>query len=300
MTAEAYQLLHETSVARIEREWCLTDSQRMVMRAMSLLSFAEGQSWALIPCQEKLATALRIHKGTVSRAIRACIAMGILERLERQHETLYRVRPNADCVPQRGDDESEKAMQELQALQRTRLQGQAEASGQIRLPGILPSEEIDAPADAFQAAMRLGVEESRSGLVKPGSDESDEDFQKTLMRHYEQAQRRPAAVATRANAPTERESRWRSGCARLNDHQRRVMELLREECRATNSRSEADLIQFVYRWRGEIERRGPRMIEELIAEHKYLRLTNKGFEVMCKFIDAQLKKMDAAAPMDTS
>ena len=73
-----------------------------------------------------------------------------------------------------------------------------------------------------------------------------------------------------------------------------VMAMLREECRQTNAQSEADLIQWVYRWATEVRKRA-RVIEELIAEHKYRRLTGKGFESTCKFIHAQLEKLDAAA-----
>lgn len=290
MTVETYKLLNDLSMRRIEREWSLTESQRSLMRAITLLSYAEGQSWALIPSQDQLAVALRVHKATICRAIRSCITMGILERLERRDETLYRVRPNAEGVPRAADDESEKMMRQLVELQRVRLQGKADGSGQMRLDGILPSEEIDAPADAFEAELRNPDLDKRSGGEE--EPESDESFQARLMRHVQESEAKPPDPPPRA--PTGRESRWISGTAKMNDGQKRVMAMLREECRQTNAQSEADLIQWVYRWATEVRKRA-RVIEELIAEHKYLRLTGKGFESTCKFIHAQLEKLDAAA-----
>lgn len=309
MTSPTYELLKDLSLRRIEREWLLTDSQRCVMRAITLLSYGEGQSWALIPCQGQLARALRVNKATICRALRSCILLGILERLERQRETLYRVRPNADQVPMRADDESEKAMQQLTELQRTRLQGTADGNGQLRLDGILPSEEIEAPADAFEASMALDAVSDKPTEDLPSrsrsaddEDESDEDFHKRLEQIVKdgpprstQAEDKPREAFT----PRGDESRWLSGITPLSGDKRRIMEELRAECRATNKRSEADLIQWVYRWRKEVDKR-PRLVEELVREHRYRRQIGQGFEITCKFISKQLAAHDSRERVDTS
>lgn len=292
MKGDNYQLLLEASISRIEREWSLVDSQRCVMRAIAALSFGEGQSWALIPCQAKLATALRLHKATVSRAISSCIRLGILERFERQHETLYRVRPNAS-LPRNGSDASDAAMRDLHELQRTRLQGKAEANGQLRIDGILESEELEMPADAFEASMSMPEPPADESTA---TSESDSSFHRRLAELSSQPSR-PSLAKT---APSGVEARWLSATAKLGEKQRRVMEALREECRATNPRSEADLIQYAYRWRNEVAKR-PRLIEELVSEHKYLRLTGRGFAVTCKFLDSKLKQLDKiTASVDSS
>lgn len=317
MTSDTYQLLHELSLSRVEREWSLSDAERSVMRAMVRLSYGEGQSWALIPCQQKLATALRVHKATVCRSIASCIRLGILEMMKRRDETLYRVMPNADGVPMNSDTESEKAMQELHELQRVRLRGEAEASGQMRIPGLLPSEEIDAPAEAFTAAMSLSRDEPQSKPAKAPDDESDEDFHRRLERIVRatgaNAPAEPTAATTSitaeirtpgAMAPRSAESTWAGALRKLSPKQQELMEKMRAEARSTNRTSEADFVQWCWRWKSEVQKRKPRLLEELTAEHKYFRLAGKPWESFGKFLNAQLKKIDErdeiAALNDTS
>lgn len=303
MTGDTYHLLYELSLSRVERGWCLSDGERSVMRAMVMLSYAEGQSWALIPCQQKLATALRVHKATISRAIRSCIKLGILQRLERQNETLYRVMPNAEGVPMIADSESEKAMQELRELQRVRLQGQAEASGQMRLGGILPSEEIDAPAEAFTASMAMS---------KPATndDESDEDFHRRLERMVRAAGANAPAEPIETTSSITAEIRtpksepgalpmmrspdldWDRALRSLKPRQQELMEMMRAEAKATSASCEREFVQYCWRWKSEVLKRHPRMIEELTATHRSWRLAGKPWKSFGKFLHKQLQTID--------
>lgn len=162
MMTETYQVLAECAHRRIGQEWACTEAERAVLSLVNDLSFCLGQSLALVPCLADFAAVTGLHKSTISRAIRSALKKGYLMIVKRRDETLYAVcTDTAGTVATEEGQDREAAKERLVQLNETRLQGQADGNGQQRLPGILPSEEIAAPAAAFAAMLEASEPEKR-------------------------------------------------------------------------------------------------------------------------------------------
>ena len=153
MTKDAYKALTDCAFRRIEREWECNESERAVLHLVNELSFALEQTWAAIAKLSDFGEALGYHKSSISRAIRSASRKGYLAVTKFRDETLYTV-----CIQTKGqsvaeDDTRAAAKKRLIEQQMRRLKGTGDLDGQIRLPGILPNEEVEVPSKAFEAML---------------------------------------------------------------------------------------------------------------------------------------------------
>jgi hypothetical protein len=173
MTRDAYEAMAGCARRRIAGEWVCTDAERAVLGLVNELSYALGQSFALVPCLGDFAAVIGMHKSTVSRAIRSALKKGFLIIMKRRDETLYSVcLETPGTVATGAAVNSDAAKKRLVTLNENRLQGMADGNGQGRLPGILPNEEADAPVRAFGVMMESlmgagGAGDDLTGLTGP-------------------------------------------------------------------------------------------------------------------------------------
>lgn len=293
---ETYTALAECARRRIEVEWSCTTAEGAVLHLITELSFDLGQTWALVPGLADFAAVLGVHKSTISRALRTALKKGYLLVLRRRDETLYSV-----CTETRGDGAASSCDGQVKArlveMNKNRRAGTADADGQQRLPGVLPSEEIEAPARAFAAILETPPEPSaavpRETIESPtpraaaddadADDESDREFQARLESMVRAAENRRQEVMREGRSPPEsppptpREEQsldyaMNSLMRGLKPEIKHVMERLREEFQSAGKLQEAKFFKWGRLWRKRATL-WPRQCLEAAGEHKNLRLT---------------------------
>lgn len=270
MTDDTYTTLNETARRRISEEWSCSAAEGQLLLLICDLSFALGQSWCVVPCLADFAAACGIHKSTASRALRAAVQKGYLQSLSRQGETLYSLIVTTRGQQREQDRGREEAKERLLKLNRTRLQGRADADGQERLPGVFDSEEIDAPAAAF-AAM---VEQPREIVSAVPADPLQKLMATMREREREQEPQPPERPPPRAE--TQRmvvgsfDSQWSEMTRGLNDQAIHCLEQIRSEFQQRKG-AEAEFFQWRFLWRKRAMRQ-TRLYLEAAAVCKAMRL----------------------------
>jgi hypothetical protein len=307
MTSETYMALAGCARKRIEQEWSCSAAERSVLQLVADLSFELGQTWALVPCLGDFAAVLGVHKSTVSRALRSALKKGFVLVLKRREETLYSI-----CTETRGTatpadaQQGEAVRSRLVKLNQTRLQGLADADGQQRLPGVLPSEEVEAPGRAFvammeepQAASNAAASASNQGLdatlavprgtmatpetratAGGGDDEPPDELHRKLeamVRAQEKAwgevpEAGPARVPASPQEKDSLEKEMVKLCRGLNPEQRHALAQVRTEFQSGGKLQEAAFFNWGRLWRKHVINH-TRICLEVAGEHKALRLS---------------------------
>jgi hypothetical protein len=297
MTNETYMALAGCARRRIEQEWVCSAAERAVLGLITDLSFDLGQTWALVPCLADFAAVLDVHKSTVSRALRSALKKGFVLLLQRRDETLYSI-----CTETRGTlrpadrGAGEAVRARLMQINHTRQQGAADGDGQQRIPGVLPSEEMAAPARAFAALLEVpevATQTSVDGtknvpcetISAPATrahagdddDETNEEFQRRLegmVRAAEKARgEEPAVMQPRSrDEGTALDKEMVKICRGLDSQGKHTMERLREEFVSGGKLQEAAFFKWGRLWRTRAKQY-PRECLEVAGEHKNLRLT---------------------------
>lgn len=304
---DTYQALDECARRRIGREWDCTDAEREILTLITDLSYALGQSWAVVPCLNDFAEACGVHKSTVSRALKSALSKGFLQILQRQNETLYAV-----CTAQSGDkseDDQQRrtlARDRLKKLNQVRDQGAADVDGQQRIPGVFPSEETAAPAAAFEAIL-----ETESDQETPVIEDTEHRLEK-LLRTMRRTQGEPeiAPTTTSQRRPEKRgvekrgpeigsfEAQWLEASKGLSGDPLYALELIRNECMAVGGEQPSAFYQFRFAWRKRVQQH-PRKYLEAAGVCKALRLEgNQSISQPGAFIYRSVQEM--IAPRSTS
>lgn len=295
MTNETYPALAACARRRIDDEWRMTAAEESLLMLVCEMSFDLGQSWACIPALADFAEVLGIHKSTVSRALRSARKKGFLQVLMRADETLYSL-----CLETRGQTPASEngrrdaARKRLVEMNKNRLQGRADADGQQRLPGVLDSEELDAPAAAFEAMMEAPQAETipeEATIIPPTTrahadddDETDAEFHARLERltMTMEAQRGdpPSPPPRSSTAPGSVNSdtfddEMDKYCRGLRGEALHAMQRLREEFQSAGRLQEAAFFKWGRVWRRRAVEY-TRAVLEACGEHKNKRLTGQG------------------------
>ncbi len=296
MTTETYPALADCARRRIEHEWECSGTERELLQLITALSFDLGQTWALIPCLADFAAVLGVHKSTICRALRSVRKKGWLLVLMRRDETLYSI-----STETRGTAAAEtrstaaETRARLVEMNKNRCQGKADADGQQRLPGILPSEETAAPAAAF-AAMLEQPPHSPSHVPREtneqstpraaAGDDTDAEFHARLESLVHAAEKRrqesevnESSALPRPSPPTSEErcrldAKMRTLCAGLKGEALHAMQRLREEFSSAGKLQEAAFFNWGSKWRQRCKD-SPRLVLECAGAHKDIRLIDK-------------------------
>lgn len=315
MTCETYTALAACARRRIESEWSCSNSERDLLMLITELSFDLAQTWAMIPSLADFAAVLGVHKSTICRTLRSARQKGFLLVLMRRDETLYSV-----CTETRGtpheieDDHAAKTKTRLVEMNKTRRAGTADADGQQRLPGVLPSEEVEAPARAFAAMVESSFAEAtenkdkepksvpcetipapttRTNVGVDDDDETDAEFHARLERMTRSMEKARGDVpATQSSPPSIPPSRQECQshaakmdklCRGLKGTTLHAMERLREEFASAGKLQEASFFKWSAVWKNRVLGRDINLpginhnhCLEVAGEHKNLRLTTGG------------------------
>lgn len=293
MTAEAYQAIASCAARKIEQEWDCTDAERAVLSLINECSYAVGQSLALIPKLADFVEVTNLHKSTISRAIRSASKKGYLMIVKHRGETLYSIATETPGNQATPDGQArEAARQRLIEMNRGRLQGQADANGQQRLPGIFESEELQAPVRAFDALMQdpPAAPDPEPAPAPPRTvaapmTEPPTEVESRLSRLQESmaaargdhpSPSRPPNAPNAQNAKeTKRKTEWHAAIRGLKGDSLYAMEQLMEECKAVGETEVQALLQYRFSWRGKAQRH-PRLMAESVGVCKAMRLEGKG------------------------
>ncbi|MBK8037727.1 MAG: hypothetical protein IPK22_11415 [Verrucomicrobiaceae bacterium] len=291
---ETYTALAACARRRLSGEWECTAAERDLLTLITELSFDLAQTWAAVPCLADFAAVLGLHKSTVCRALRTAREKGFLLVMLRRDETLYSI-----CTETRGNaserpGEASQVKARLLDINRVRAAGSADVDGQQRLPGVLPSEETEAPAKAFAAMMEVPEPSASAPPPAPhpmsgGDDnetdnETDAEFKTRLERMVltmESKRQDPVSPALevprspRDRSPLEAQTfddQMKMLCRGLRDEQRHAMNLLREEFASASKLEEAAFFKWGRLWKSRVMK-NPLQCLQVAGEHKALRLT---------------------------
>lgn len=299
MTCETYTALAACARRRIDSEWSCSNSERDLLMLITELSFDLAQTWAMIPSLADFAAVLGVHKSTICRTLRSARKKGFLLVLMRRDETLYSVCTETRGTPHEAeDDRAAKTKARLVEMNKNRRAGTADADGQGRLLGVLPSEEVEAPARAFAALVEdfskepksvpcetIPTQATRANVGVDDDDETDAEFHARLermTRSMEQA--RGEVPATQSSPPSIPPSRQECQslaaemdklCRGLKGTTLHAMERLREEFASAGKLQEAAFFKWGRKWRSHATK-WPHQCLEVAGEHKNLRLTTGG------------------------
>lgn len=297
MITETYTALAACARRRLAGEWDCTAAERDLLTLITELSFDLQQTWAAVPCLADFAAVLGLHKSTICRALRSARQKGYLLVMLRRDETLYSIstetRGNASETPGKASQVKARLIE----INRVRAGGTADINGQQRIPGVLPSEETEAPAKAFAALL----EETTSATpppsrVAPEDDdtETDAEFRTRLERMVltmeAQRQDQPAASfdsrfrphasipaeTPRSPSPAEAQTfdeQMRTLCRGLRGDTLHAMERLREEFASAGKLEEAAFFKWGRLWKSRAQKH-PLQCLQIAGEHKALRLQN--------------------------
>lgn len=286
MTTETYLALAACARRRIECEWACSGAEGGMLMLIAELSFDLGQTWACIPCLADFAAVLGVHKSTVSRALRSVRKKGYLQVLMRRDETLYSI-----CTETRGEmapahDDGAQVKAKLVEMNKNRRAGTADADGQQRLPGVLPSEEIEAPARAFEAMIEVEAapENVPRGTTLPpatratagDAEETDAEFHARLERMTRTMEAVRETPQPQPQAPSRQEihsldAEMAKLCRGLKGEPLHALERLREEFKSGGKLQEAVFFKWGRPWRTRAINH-PRQCLEVASEHKNMRL----------------------------
>lgn len=260
---ETYTALAETGRRRIADEWQCTTAEADLLSLICDLSFSIGQSWCVVPCLTDFAQACGIHKSTASRALRACVNKGYLQILSRKDETLYGlIVTTREESPKTKNSDRSDARTKLVTINKGRLQGCADANGQQRIPGVFESEELEAPAVAFQVM----VEQPEAPKAAATPDPLDRLLATMRQRETPTAETpkpalqpaamqapRPQPSATQAPRQERAEpgsyaAQWQEMTKNLGDDAVYCLEQIRTECQQRKG-AEADFFAWRWLWR---------------------------------------------------
>lgn len=312
VTSETYNALAECARRRLEHEWDCTDAEHALLSFITELSFDLGQTWAHVPCLADFAAVLGLHKSTICRALRSARKKGFLLILMRRDETLYSIctETRGSTAEESGADLARLTRARLVEMNKNRLQGKADADGQQRIPGILPSEEVEAPARAFEALLEAtneveGATKSVPCETKtpPASqaqsgdedDETDAEFQARLermTRTMEQQRGDPVIPPAPPGSDRQRLDEEMSRlCRGLKGEQLHAMERLREEFSSAGKLQEAVFFKWGRAWLKRV-RSNARLVLEACGDHKNLRMTGKGADEPGAWIFTAMKDLN--------
>lgn len=300
MITETYQALAACARRRLAGEWDCTPAERDMLTLITELSFDLSQTWAAVPSLADFAAVLGIHKSTVCRALRSARQKGFLLVMLRRDETLYSL-----CTETRGTatttpGEAMQVKARLVEMNRVRAGGTSDVDGQQRLPGVLPSEETEAPAKAFSALMEVpepipnvsrGTIQSPATRPPPDDEdkETDAEFRARLERMVltmEEQRGDSPMPAVPADSPRSRrdispleaqsfDEQMARLCRGLRDEQRHAMHLLRDEFASAGKLEEAAFFKWGRLWKSRVLK-NPLQCLQVAGEHKAMRLTNGG------------------------
>lgn len=309
MITETYTALAACARRRLA-EWDCTAAERELLTLITELSFDLDQTWAAVPCLADFAAVLGLHKSTICRALRSARQKGYLLVMLRRDETLYSIatetRGNASETPGKASQVKARLIE----INRVRAGGTADLNGQQRLPGVLPSEETEAPARAFAALLEAPQSPPPPAAPAPatraparvGTDDDDTETDAEFIARLEKMvttmeEKRgdaaaPAATASRTTpppsaqptaAPSPRsptpaeaqtfDEQMKALCRGLNDSQRYAMDCLRDEFRTAGKLEEAAFFKWGRLWKSRVTKH-PLQCQQVAAEHKALRLTS--------------------------
>lgn len=293
MITETYTALADCARRRLAGEWDCTAAERDLLTLITELSFDLQQTWAAVPCLADFAAVLGLHKSTICRALRSARQKGYLLVMLRRDETLYSIstetRGNAPETPGNGSQVKAKLVQ----INRVRAAGTADVDGQQRLPGVLPSEETEAPAKAFSALLEVPAPSASASPPAPrpmsggDDDETDAEFQTRLERmvltmESKRGDPHPAPAfapevprSPRHLTPLEAQTfddQMKTLCRGLRDDQRHAMNLLRDEFASAGKLEEAAFFKWGRLWKSRVTKH-PLQCLQVAGEHKALRLT---------------------------
>lgn len=260
---ETYTALAETGRRRIAEEWQCTTAEADLLSLICDLSLSIGQSWCVVPCLTDFAQACGIHKSTASRALRSCVNKGYLQILSRKDETLYGLLVTTrEESPKAKNTDRTDARTKLVTMNKGRLQGCADANGQQRIPGVFESEEIDAPAVAFQvmveqpAALKEAASPDPLDRLLATMRQRENPPAETSKPSPQPAARqapRPQPSATQAPRqeraePGSYSAQWQEMTKNLSDDAIYCLEQIRTECQQRKG-AEADFFAWRWLWR---------------------------------------------------
>ncbi len=291
MITETYTALAACARRRLSGEWDCTAAERDLLTLITELSFDLQQTWAAVPCLADFAAVLGLHKSTISRALRSARQKGYLLVMLRREETLYSIstetRGNATETPGKASQVKARLIE----INRLRAGGTADITGQQRLPGVLPSEETEAPAKAFAALLEEPTPAtSPPSRVAPESDdtETDAEFRTRLERmvltmeakRQEESPSSPSSDSrlTPHASPTTDEAQifdqqMHTLCRGLRGDALDAMERLREEFATGGKLEEAAFFKWGRLWKSRAQKH-PLQCLQIAGEHKALRLQN--------------------------
>lgn len=288
MTSDTYNALAACARRRIEAEWSCSAAERALLTLLAELSFDLGQTWACIPCLADFAAVLGVHKSTVSRALRSARKKGFLLVLMRREETLYSICTETRGVVAAQAVDASQVKARLLEMNKNRRAGTADADGQQRLPGVLPSEEIEAPARAFAALVEDIAKEPKNvpceTITPPatratsGDDDNEtaEDFKARLERITREEMQRegaPENVRLTTTDAKNMELSMAKLCRGVKGEALHALQRFREEFASAGKVQEAAFFKWGGRWRRDALR-WPRQCLEVAGEHKALRHTS--------------------------
>lgn len=256
---ETYTALAETGRRRITDEWQCTTAEADLLSLICDLSFSIGQSWCVVPCLTDFARACGIHKSTASRALRACVNKGYLQILSRKDETLYGlIVTTREESPKAKNSDRSDARTKLVTINKGRLQGCADANGQQRIPGVFESEEIEAPAVAFQVMVEQPEESKPDALDRllatmRQRENRPAEMPKPAPQPATIQATRPQPSATQAlrqerAEPGSYAAQWQEMTKNLTDDAVYCLEQIRTECQQRKG-AEADFFAWRWLWR---------------------------------------------------
>lgn len=286
MTPDAYKALEECARRRVVREWGCTEAERAILLLITELSYGLRQSWAVVPTLSDFAEATGFHKSTISRALRSALKKGFLMFLKRRDETLYAICTSTRAAPSATPENStqEVARKRLLEINTRRCQGTADVDGQGRLPGILPSEELDAPAAAFEALIEVELavtEQAPPANVEPVlAAPEEEDIEAKLRRLGDSMERQRTlgegpppgrSVPGPLRGSISADAQMSAFCRGLAGEALHAMQRVREECISAGALQEAAFLKWGRLWKQRCTK-FPRAYLEAAGAHKAKRL----------------------------
>jgi hypothetical protein len=291
----AYEALRDAARRRIEFDWQITGREQVVLRVILAGSYDLGKMRARVISQAQLVRICGFDKSDMSRLLRRLISLGALSVWKHCDETQYKIETGCQSVPLRKScsptsvAERERAMAEYLDLQERHLEGD-DVDGQMRLPGVLPPEDVELEADALRVMLEptdLEIDnivnlptEPDAVPLPPGVSREELDRQLSAFRSRlddppAPAQRHPDPGPTTAPAEAELE-RYRRG---LSDEMAYLWDCLVIEIRRrrrnprTGGDNWAEFVQYAGPWRKRLLD-DPKALQEAVGDHK-LRSTGR-------------------------
>ena len=285
----AYTSLRECARRRIDAEWQLTERERVVLNLLEELSFGCGQMCACIPRQATLATACGIHPSDLCRVLKRLNDKGCISLRQHQRETLYAIELHCPAVPRRqaaGENAAKAdALQELKALQERRMNGTADASGQLRFRSMHEAEDLSLEREALRAEMEVAAASappvSGPKQVSPtpsNRSEIDDEMEREIAAFHERM-RTPAIAAdplpppspivppARSSEPDSPETSLEDLGGSLQGEHRHLWDRLCTEARRGSREGLRQFVAYAHLWRRRLVE-DPQALSDAVGDHK--------------------------------